>query len=47
MIDERTEFQCYTAFPDYRTASVKDTAFLNRISFPPPIRILSAGTIPR
>ena len=34
MIDERTEFQCYTAFPDYRTANVKDTAFLNRISFP-------------
>ena len=34
MIDERTEFQCYTVFPDYRTANVKDTAFLSRISFP-------------
>ena len=33
MIDERKEFQCYTVFPEYRTASVKDTAFLNRISF--------------
>ena len=34
MIDERKEFQCYTVFPEYRTANVKDTAFLSRISFP-------------
>ena len=32
MIDERKEFQCYTTFPVYQTESVKDTAFLNRIS---------------
>ena len=32
MIDERKEFQCYTTFPTYQTESVKDTAFLNRIS---------------
>lgn len=34
MIDERKEFSCYTTFPDYRTATKKDTVFLNRISFP-------------